>query len=614
MISVLSRLAFVFCLTTVPAWAQLNFSFNDVSPTSLSYNGREYADSTRGGGISANNGIPWINTYTRPDNSTYQSSFFSCSGISLRISGQTVNGTCAAWTFHFSYTYSQPDANTLKIAYTLYNDSTTDTMTSVIIPLAGIILPHPYTNSQNGVGNPVPVAGFVHDFLSWSAAESDAFTDDTSGWLVNTLTTANTPDSSHDELDFIFKNQQESGNCGEATTVPDALCQIYSAPIAPSSSHTANFYLRFAPTSASRASLVPEVISAWNTAFPSVVNWSDRRPIGQLFVAAGATSSTNPGGYFSDPTCNCTNQATFHNRLQAYITQTLNTVNSFGFPIQGFILWDLEGEESGSLNYVGDPRSLPTVSPQMDAEADAMFAQLTALGYRVGMMLRANTFHYGSSLPSTPCTYNTPFASSDTSDNSAFQPPFFLSTGTPGSRVYGCSQSTLTWALGGYQSSWEQQSQAAADIISKATYAYNRWGATLFYVDSNGWYGDGQYAPQIWKQIQAAVPNALFIPEHANAVQFPYISAYNDAGFGGAYNSAEAGYQIPYPNAFFVSFNNGTSMTHVAEIAAGMCHGDIYGLQAWWNSGEAPVLAAAMTNRKCGVAPPAPTGLTATIE
>jgi hypothetical protein len=195
-------------------------------------------------------------------------------------------------------------------------------------------------------------------------------------------------------------------------------------------------------------------------------------------------------------------------------------------------------------------------------------------------------------VPSGSCTYNAPFGS-DTTDDDAFNGSYFASSGPPLSRVYVC-QSNGTWALGGRQAYWQSQAAAAADIISKATYAYNRWGATLFYVDSNGWYGDGPWTAQTWATIQAAVPNALFIPEHSNAMQFPYVSAYNDALTFGSYNSAESGDQIPFQNGFFVSFDNGTSMTPVPQIAAGMCHGDIYGLTGWYNSGEAPVLAAAM--------------------
>jgi len=569
-----------------PTTMNLTYSFNAVGLTSLQYNGTEYADSTGGGGIaSADRGIPRISAFTRPDGSTYASDFFGCTGISRSVSGQTVNGACPVWKFHFSYTYSQPDANTLKVAYTLYNDSTTDTITKVLVPIAGILMPHPYTSTQAGIGNPVPVAGYVDNFLSWPSAEADVFSTDPTGWFISTQATTNTPNSNYDDLQMLLNNSQASGNCAY-------FCQTYNAPIAPSGSYTVNFYIRFAPTTSARASLLPEAISVWNAANPSAINWPDRRPIAELFfnTSSSAITPTNPGGYFNDPTC-CANQAAFNAELQTYINGVFNTVNNFGFPVQGFIIWDLEGDESPSLNYVGDPRSLPTVSPMMDAAADAMFAQFKAAGYRMGVTLRAQHFDFGSTLPPAPCTYNNP--TGNLSDAPSFNAPFFVSSGPALTRVFTCTPNG-TWTLGGWQDYWQTQSAAAADIIAKASYAYNRWGATLFYVDSNGWYGAGQYAPQIWQQIQAAVPNALFIPEHSNAVQFPYISAFNDAGKFGAYNSAEANDLIPYPNAFIVSFNNGNTMNHQAEIAAGICHGDIYGLSGWWNSGEAVPLAAAI--------------------
>jgi hypothetical protein len=135
MISVLPRLAILFCFATVPVWAQLSYAFGTTGPTSLIYNGTQYVDSSFGSNY---NGTPWILTYTEPNGGTYSSDFFSCAGISITVTGHTVNGICATWTFHFSYTYSQPDANTLQIAYTLYNDNMTNTISSVTIPSAAL--------------------------------------------------------------------------------------------------------------------------------------------------------------------------------------------------------------------------------------------------------------------------------------------------------------------------------------------------------------------------------------------------------------------------------------------------------------------------------------------
>lgn len=588
--SVIYRMGSILAMLPLLANAQLIYAFNSTSLTSLNYNGTEYSDSTNGGGISyAANGLPFIPVWTRPDGSTYAGSFFSCSKLTRGITGQTVTVSCPTGDYHFSYTYSQPDSSTLKVALTLYNDSSTDTITQVAFPFAGIVLPHPYASNRTGIGNPTPVSGIFDNFLTWGAAESVVFSDATAGWYISSQVTANTPDTDHDEVDFYFQNQESSGNC-------TYFCQTYSASVAPLGSATVNGYIRFGPANAEQSTLEPELISAWSTAYPPQLNWTDRRPIGQLFLANGSgTSSSNPRGWLAGSACNCTDQPTFHAWVQSYIAQVLRTVASYSFRLQGFIFWDLEGEESPSLNFVGDPRTLPVAAPEMNAEADAMMSQLVSMGYRVGMTLRASHFNTGASLPPTPCTYYNVASAV----NGYLQPPFMVAGQVP-PRVYTCDPSTLRWGLGGYQATWEYQSQAASDIIAKATYAHNRWGASLFYVDSSTWVGDGAFSPDAWAAVEAALPDCLFIPEESTAGQLPYASAYNDSHLSGSYNSAERGFQVPYPYGFIVSFSNGTDMTKVPTIAAGIRHGDIYGLQAWYNSGEAGVIGAAIRESQSG--------------
>ena len=54
-------------------------------------------------------------------------------------------------------------------------------------------------------------------------------------------------------------------------------------------------------------------------------------------------------------------------------------------------------------------------------------------------------------------------------------------------------------------------------LIAKATFAHNRWGTTLFYVDSNVNATDpNPIDASIFQKLAATFPDSLFMPEHSN--------------------------------------------------------------------------------------------------
>jgi hypothetical protein len=107
---------------------------------------------------------------------------------------------------------------------------------------------------------------------------------------------------------------------------------------------------------------------------------------------------------------------------------------------QGIIFWDLEGEQypQGESTYVGDPRLLSRLAPEMDAIADELLSTFTSQGLRVRLTIRAQQIVFRS--------------------NGSF-----------------------------YQRDWPVANSDALfdDLDSKINYAITRWGASVFYVDSN---------------------------------------------------------------------------------------------------------------------------------
>ena len=148
---------------------------------------------------------------------------------------------------------------------------------------------------------------------------------------------------------------------------------------------------------------------------------------------------------------------------------------------QGVIVWDLEGEQyPHKTTYIGDPRLLERLAPEMDAAADEFFARLRHAGFKVGLTVRPQQLDFDYGQPHQAQVLN-----------------------------------------------------VRQTLLEKIDYARKRWGATIFYVDSTG----GIRRPdEVWqlRSVAKARPDILLIPEHHYlpywASTTPYIPLRRDDG------------------------------------------------------------------------------------
>lgn len=246
------------------------------------------------------------------------------------------------------------------------------------------------------------------------------------------------------------------------------------------------------------------------------LSWPDRRPI-YYDVAAGQpavgnpTSTTNPRGWFQSATKVYVGSpaayATFRTDLLARADAELHVLtNNYA---QGWIMWCVEGCEFRELSYIGDPRKLPDLAPEMDAVADEYFAKFTSAGLRVGVCVRPQTFTVGTSFPESPVEGQA-FVKIDEPIDSR---EYFYTGGS--------------WVLDDPLTYNDNEDQLAvadfeADLLSKIEYAMTRWGCTLFYIDSYGPVTD--YKTTALKNIKIAHPNILLIPECSSATWTNYFA------------------------------------------------------------------------------------------
>ncbi len=335
--------------------------------------------------------------------------------------------------------------------------------------------------------------------------------------------------------------------------LPNSLPPV-NRPIAPGASDTYHISFRFGAAATTTKSLVQDVYQTFAATYRFIQNWSDRRPIGQLIIAATAAGyPTNPRGWFNDPNVDVTTPqgiAAFHTRLLAWAQSSVAILKSMN--AQGMITWDIEGEQYPQpTTYLCDPTQWETFAPEMNGVIDQYFQTFTSAGFRVGVCVRPQQL---------------------------VSPP---GGGAP-------TQNTVA--------------DPTPILLSKIAYAYNRWGATMFYFDSNG---DPNWpiSPSFFQAVAQQYPNVLLIPENQND-QYYSISAPYDQLSQGVPATPQSVLDV-YPSAFSVIYvPNGNFAQYQSQLQAGVNRGDIVMFRGWYaDPYNSQILSLYPPN---GVAPPAP--------
>jgi len=312
-------------------------------------------------------------------------------------------------------------------------------------------------------------------------------------------------------------------------------------PIAPGASDQFQVQIRFGALGAWKADLAPDILSAFQRANPQVNSWSDRRPIGQDFLAPAVNKKwpTNPRGWLNDKTINVFTSdglAAFKTKMfqhANWVIQLAKQMNS-----QGIIFWDLEGEQypQGVSTYAGDPRLLSRLAPEMNAIADQLLSAFTTQGLRVGLTIRAQQIVFRP-------------------DGSFFQ---------------------RGWPVG-------NDDAVFADLDSKINYAITRWGASIFYIDSNSWptyYHDAS----VFQRLQQKYPSVLICPEFHTLKYYTAVAPYLEMRRGN-FGTARSDYDV-FPGAFSLVNVADANMNQRGQIAQSIARGDIMLYRAWYANSE----------------------------
>jgi hypothetical protein len=314
-------------------------------------------------------------------------------------------------------------------------------------------------------------------------------------------------------------------------TPPDGLASFqphYDRTVKPGQTDTYTVSLRFAPSGTATTELAADAYRNWAKTWPPQLDWKDRRAIGTAYLAsspAAVNGNINqPGGYANNPrryfrdsdakdfdVNTAEGLAKFQSRV---LKQAIaNVVNAQRMHAQGVVTWDIEGEEYPQpTSYVCAPDQIAKLAPEMESIVsdkssafvgmkldDAYFKTMTTAGLRVGVCIRPQRFT----------------VKADVAAEQRYLP----------------------------------DAEITAELIGKMRFAHDRWGATLFYVDSTVEADGAVLDASIFAQVARAFPDSLIMPEESTPKYYAYTAPFLAFIDNGATGSDPA-IRSYYPKAF----------------------------------------------------------------
>jgi hypothetical protein len=312
--------------------------------------------------------------------------------------------------------------------------------------------------------------------------------------------------------------------------------------IKPHASKTFNVSLRFGSAGARVQDLSGDILERYAEKYPFQVNWKDHRPIGAIFLASsGINVATNPRrwilNYGEIDITTEKGKTAFREALLKHADKSIKALEDTN--AQGMITWDPEGQEFLGSVYYGDPRLVPTLAPEMEFKnngaksvIDEYFEKFRAAGLKVGVCIRPQQIA--------------------------------MIDGKPVHQAV-------------------EDEHVVQILRDKIAYAKQRWGCTLFYVDSTATM-NGALNPDIFKALADAYPDVLLIPENESMRYFAYSAPFNSY-MHHQITSTPVGARLVYPKAFSVLMapDGARPEDHDALVAA-VRRGDILLFNGWYET------------------------------
>ncbi len=350
--------------------------------------------------------------------------------------------------------------------------------------------------------------------------------------------------------------------------------------IAPGEALTLTFSLRFGPVDMAVGDSLQATDEKLRRMHGAGADWPDRRPIGMLIASSvGHTSKTNPRGWFNDKRIDITTpegKEAFRERAMKYADNSIRVLK--GMDAQGMILWDVEGSENPHpVTYIGDPRLVEKTAPEMDAVADEFFGKFREAGLRTGVCIRPSRVYFDPEKKKWRHNTGSTWGSGVEAEYEDIRP-----------------EKVPDWLF----------YPVARRLADKIAYAKKRWGASIFYIDTNGihrFYGQKPDMKNLWILLSAQMyravreehPDVLLIPEHvwckegSGATTWAYAAPYMELDLRGY--GTPAWVQRVFPKSFSViNVTDGPFDKQREKLVEAVRNGDILLFRGWFDCHHNP--------------------------
>jgi len=316
-------------------------------------------------------------------------------------------------------------------------------------------------------------------------------------------------------------------------------------PIPPGGTDTLTTSLRFGPPGATDQQMAGDIYARYRATFPRILPAAAaRKPMARLSFTGRfrPTYPKNPRGWFDDPNVDVTTPqgiASFQWRLLAQADQAITEMKRMG--AAGGIIWDIEGQQLDQ-SFIGDPASAETLAPELVGILDMFIRRFTAAGFPIGFTLRPQAFSLQKGVISVSGTNVTWLNGAQFSKAWAHQPDggeitiggrnyIIASVQSPTSLTLAASAgaANATPYLYGLQTN---TGNPYAVLQSKVQYAKQRWGATLFYVDSDLDYKGNITPAAVFQQLGQTFPGTEYFPEWKTPRDYAYTYGFLDSTNG----------------------------------------------------------------------------------
>jgi hypothetical protein len=388
--------------------------------------------------------------------------------------------------------------------------------------------------------------------------------------------------------------QRQPGTAVLVATIGDAPAKevfdgVWNArSVEPGATDSFDVGLRFGRADEQPQALAADAFAAYAKAVPQQLRWPDRRPISMAHLCFDKGPDRNPRGWwgFKDTTDDIRTPeglAAFEKWLMGYADQLIAVADKAGS--QGVVIWDLEGKQFPGQTYYGDPRVTKYTAPEMEPLADAFCQRLRDAGLRVGMCLRPT--HLDPRVGQPP--------SWDAFDAGSFDPQF---------------EHEDERGLAGPATLADLDRSPVARLDAKIRACKERWGATLFYIDTNyfvrarrksqpnaaGGFDELAAVDRLlmraedWEELQRRHPDVLLIPEHEYPRYWASTAPYRQPPYDGP---TPAEIRALYPESFAAIALNGDAAEHVARdpatYVAAVERGDLLMIPGWYGPPQVAV-------------------------